>query len=58
MLKIIISGCCGAMGRVVNNCVAADENLEVVAGIDKANEKEIVFYVFNKNHLLKINLSS
>ena len=34
MLKIIISGCCGHMGRVVASLCEADPNLEVSAGFD------------------------
>lgn len=32
--KIILSGCCGAMGRVIVNSVAARSDCEIVAGID------------------------
>lgn len=34
MLKIIISGCSGHMGRVVDGLCAADPEIEVVAGFD------------------------
>ena len=34
MRKIIISGCCGHMGRVVADICAADPDVEVSAGID------------------------
>ena len=34
MLKIIISGCNGHMGRVVESLCAADPQVEVVAGFD------------------------
>lgn len=38
MIKMILSGCCGYMGRVVTDIVAADEEVEIVAGIDPAGQ--------------------
>lgn len=35
MTKIILSGCCGKMGRVILECLTQFPNLEIVAGIDK-----------------------
>lgn len=34
MIKVILHGCNGKMGRVLTNLIAADAQLEVVAGID------------------------
>ncbi len=34
MLKIILSGCLGKMGRVITEIVAADSDCEIVAGVD------------------------
>lgn len=34
MIKIIIRGCNGRMGQVISEIVSADENVEIVAGID------------------------
>lgn len=39
MVRIILNGCCGHMGRVISEIVAADENAEIVAGIDPAAGK-------------------
>ncbi len=36
MVKIILNGCCGHMGRVISGIVAEDSNAEIVAGIDPA----------------------
>lgn len=36
MVRIIMNGCCGHMGRVITNIVAADENAQIVAGVDPA----------------------
>ena len=34
MLKILLSGCNGAMGKVITNCVAERDDCEIVAGLD------------------------
>ena len=34
MLKIILSGCSGKMGRVITDIVANDPECEIVAGVD------------------------
>ena len=34
MIKILLNGCCGHMGRVITDIVAADENAVIAAGID------------------------
>ena len=31
MLKILLSGCNGAMGKVITNCVAERDDCEIVA---------------------------
>lgn len=36
MIRIIMNGCCGHMGRVISEIAAADNNTEIVAGIDPA----------------------
>ena len=36
MVRIIMNGCCGHMGRVISNLVEADDNAKIVAGIDPA----------------------
>ena len=36
MIKILLSGCNGHMGQVLTDLIAADENVEVAAGIDIA----------------------
>lgn len=35
MIKILLHGCCGAMGRVITSIAAEDDEIEIVAGIDK-----------------------
>lgn len=47
MLKIIISGCNGHMGRVVAELCAADPKVEVVAGFDVLGSSDHTFPVFS-----------
>lgn len=46
MVKIIMSGCNGFMGRVVTDIVAADEDAEIVAGIDLEDRGDKSYPVF------------
>ena len=46
MLKIIISGCNGHMGRVVAALCAADSQVEVVAGLDVMGSTDREFPVY------------
>lgn len=47
MRKIIISGCCGHMGRVVADICASDPDVEVAAGIDLLPQPMDGFPVFS-----------
>ena len=47
MQKIIISGCCGHMGRVVADICASDPDVEIVAGIDLLAQPMEGFPVFS-----------
>ena len=47
MLKIVISGCSGHMGRVVEQLCAADPDLEIAAGFDILGSGERDFPVFS-----------
>lgn len=35
MIKVILNGCCGKMGRVITECASQFPNLKIIAGIDK-----------------------
>ncbi len=48
MISVVISGCCGKMGRVVNDVISARNDCEVIAGIDKISVKELGFTVYSK----------
>lgn len=45
MTEIVISGCCGKMGRVVNDIISNRSDVRTVAGIDKVGEKYADFDV-------------
>lgn len=48
MIKIILNGCFGKMGKVISKCVSNFENLEIVSGIDKSADNEPAKYpVYN-----------
>ena len=47
MRKIIISGCCGHMGRVVANICNDDPEVEIAAGIDLLAQPMEGFPVFS-----------
>lgn len=48
MTKIIITGACGKMGKVIQSIVANREDCEIVAGVDKYNDGQRKFPVYEK----------
>ncbi|MEG1457669.1 MAG: 4-hydroxy-tetrahydrodipicolinate reductase [Acetivibrio sp.] len=46
MIKIIMHGCNGAMGKTITSIVKEDENAEIVAGIDINDSKQEDYPVF------------
>ena len=46
MVKIIMHGCNGKMGQVITGIVAADDNAEIVAGIDISNNIQNTYPVY------------
>ena len=46
MLKLVISGCNGAMGHIVGRIASADPDVEVVAGFDVNATKTDSFPVY------------
>lgn len=48
MTRIILSGCCGYMGRVISDIVASDEDAVIVAGFDLAGQGNQEYPVFVK----------
>ncbi len=54
MVKVVISGCCGKMGRVVGEVINARNDCEVIAGIDKIDVKGLGFTVYGKPSELEV----
>lgn len=48
MIKVIMHGCNGRMGRVISGLIAEEENVELVAGIDTKPDESREFPVFDK----------
>ncbi|MFR5876929.1 MAG: 4-hydroxy-tetrahydrodipicolinate reductase [Eubacterium sp.] len=48
MTKIILTGACGKMGKVIQSVVSAREDCEIVAGVDKYNDGNCPFPVYEK----------
>lgn len=46
MVRVIMSGCNGYMGRVVSEIIAADEDAEIAAGIDLVDNGDKAYPVF------------
>lgn len=47
MTKIILTGCCGKMGGVIQNIVANRDDAQIVAGVDKYNNGKTDFPVYD-----------
>lgn len=47
MIRILLSGCCGKMGRVIADIVKGDPDSEIVGGIDIVNDASLGFPVFS-----------
>lgn len=47
MLKIILTGCCGHMGRVVTDLINTDPDMEIVAGVDIKADPAVPYPVFS-----------
>ncbi|MBO5293224.1 MAG: 4-hydroxy-tetrahydrodipicolinate reductase [Lachnospiraceae bacterium] len=48
MTKVIMHGCNGKMGQVITGIIAADEEIEIVAGIDVSNHIQNSYPVFDR----------
>ena len=47
MIKILLHGCCGAMGKVITSLAAEDNEIEITAGIDKMGAGQYTYPVFS-----------
>ena len=48
MIRVIMHGCNGRMGRVISDLISNEDNLELVAGIDREIDDTREFPVFDK----------
>ena len=48
MTKILLTGACGKMGKVVQSVAANKEDCKIVAGVDKFNDETAPFPVYSK----------
>lgn len=46
MVKVIMHGCNGKMGQTISSLIAADEEIEIVAGVDAVDSGKNVYPVF------------
>ncbi len=47
MVKVIMHGCNGKMGQTISSLIAADEEIEIVAGVDARDEGKNSYPVFS-----------
>jgi len=48
MLKVIVNGCLGKMGKVLTRCVQEDEQLELVCGVSLNPTEDTSFKLYSK----------
>lgn len=48
MINVLMHGCCGKMGHVVADIVAADDRMQICAGVDIYNDGSCTFPVYEK----------
>lgn len=47
-MNVLMHGCCGKMGHVVADIIAADERMQICAGVDVHNDGTYAFPVYEK----------
>lgn len=47
MIKVILNGCCGKMGKTITELSKNFPNIEIVAGVDKLLKKDYNYKIFN-----------
>lgn len=47
MIKVIINGCNGKMGKVLQEVIAAEEEVEIVAGVDITQNPDVAYPIFS-----------
>ena len=46
MIKILLHGCCGKIGKVVSALAEKHDDLEIAAGVDKFGTNDMKYPVF------------
>ena len=54
MTKVIMHGCNGKMGQTISGLIAADEEIEIVAGVDAFDDGRNTYPVFKSIELCDI----
>lgn len=54
MIKVIMHGCNGKMGQTITGLIAADEEIEIVAGVDAFDDSRNTYPVFKSIELCNI----
>lgn len=54
MTNVVISGCCGKMGRVVNDIISHRQDVRVIAGIDRITERYSDFEIVDSPSHLQV----
>ena len=47
MTRIILTGCCGKMGHVIQSIVSSRNDCEIVAGVDVYDSKDCDFPIYS-----------
>ncbi|NLL76524.1 MAG: 4-hydroxy-tetrahydrodipicolinate reductase [Clostridiales bacterium] len=54
MTKVIMHGCNGKMGRIITEIIAADEEIEIAAGVDAFDDGRNIYPVFESIELCDV----
>ena len=54
MIKVIMHGCNGKMGQMITGLAAADEGIEIVAGVETFDDGRNTYPVFQKIELCDV----
>ncbi len=55
MTKILLSGCCGKMGRTITNIVSSRDDCQIVAGVDIVEDSNLGYPVFQSFSEVQVN---
>ena len=58
MVRVLMHGCCGAMGRVITGLAADREDLKIVAGVDRNTDDSLGYPVFPSLEACDVEVAS